>query len=328
MKRLLIILIVSSVLLSACNAPTSAPQTAVEDSASQADSRITELEKELKAKEEAIAKLQQQMQEQQRRLDALTPPPPSAPIIPATFVLGDLTITPTAVKTGEVVTIEISVSNTGGIEGSYTLVFQVERLGERTAEKNIEVTLKAGQTETVAFTTTVDVMPSIMWISPQATYTVNVNGKVGQFTVTEPPPTPEELEAKQVIEDLAYIKASVRNYSDDADPEPDGISLGISFYDSESRLISPSNVPLIVTIKLYYLGHPVADYQKDVRLLMYEDKLTINYSISQGIKIPFESLSVRSGNLTSFNQVEAQVTVTTPNQGDFSVTSTGIVDLN
>ena len=313
-ERLLIILIVSSVLLSACNAPTSAPQTAVEDSASQTDSRITELEKELKAKEEAIAKLQQQMQEQQRRLDALTPPPP------ARFVLAEPTITPTAVMTGEVVTISIEVSNTGGIEGSYMVAFKVKKVGQWTTIGLEEVTLNAGQTKTVTFTTTKN---------ESGTYTVDVNGKVSQFTVTAPQPTPTQPEQEQVIQNLAYIKASVRNYSDDADPEPDGISLGINLYDSESRLIYLNDVPLTVTIKLYYLGHIVADYQKDVRLLMYEDKLAINYStISQGIRIPFESLSVRSGNLTSFNQVEVQVTVITPSQGNFSVTTIGIVDLN
>ena len=252
---------------------------------------------------------------------ASTPAPPPKP---ASFVLGDLTITPKTVKTGETVTISIPVTNTGGMEGSYTGLFAVKQVGgdafEFTTLENIEITLNPEQTKTVTFTTTK---------SKSGTYTVGVNGEVlGQFTVTAPIEEPEEPEEPQVITGLAYIKASVRNYSDDADPESDGISVGISFYDSESKLIFASNVPLTVNITLYYLGQIPTSYPEGGQLLMYEDELAINYSMSQGIKIPFENLSFRSSKLTSFHQVEAQVTVTTPNQGDFSVTTQGIIDLN
>ena len=153
---------------------------------------------------------------------ASTPPPsPTIPVPPepAHFVLAELTITPTVVQAGEVVTISIAVSNAGGTEGSYTVVFKVT--GKWTMWENVEVTLKPGQTKTVTFTSKGHSRrdaSGLFEVQP-GTYEVNVNGKIGQFTVTEPavttpaPPTPEELEAKQIIKDLAYIKVSSWPYS-------------------------------------------------------------------------------------------------------------------
>jgi len=333
MKTLLVILLASLVLLSACTAPASVPPTATGDSASQADSRITELEKELKAKEEAIAKLQQQMQEQQRRLDALTPPPPPVPLAPARFVLAELTITPAAVKTGEVVTISIEVSNTGGTEGSYTLVFQVERLGKATAVKNMEVTLKAGQTKTVAFTTTVDVIPQDTLLdSLRATYQVNVNGKVGQFTVTAPtpapptpapptpaPPTPEELEAKQVITDLAYIKVSAWPYSDDADPEYEGVSITVSYYDSKSKSFTPSGVSVEVTVELYWYTNYPSIYQKRF-IVEYPDYSGLPLLLGEVVRIPYKDIQTKPSGMTRGPILI--LTVSTPKQGTFKVQDT------
>ncbi|MDP2729685.1 MAG: CARDB domain-containing protein [Dehalococcoidales bacterium] len=318
MKRLVLALLVSLLLLTACGAPASVPPTATGGSASQVDSRITELEKELKAKEEAIAKLQQQMQEQQRRLDALTPPPPSAPLVPATFVLTELTITPTEVTAGEVVTISIEVSNTGGIEGSYTVVFKVKL--DWTTWENVEVTLMPGQTKTVTFTTKgasrMDTSGVFKVVS--GTYTVDVNGKVGQFTVTEPPPTHEELEAKQVIQDLAYVKILTFGYSDDADPERDGISLHIAFYNSNSERIEFSDIPVIVNIEIY--KYPLTSdgfYNPRVNKLAYEQKVTIDSAFGlfgAEIKIPYEDMAVSRA---YFEFGDIKVIVITPKQGDF-----------
>ncbi len=114
----------------------------------------------------------------------VTPTPSSpAPVAPARFVLSELTITPTVVKSGEVVTVSIEVSNTGGSEGSYTVVFKVRK--DWTTWENVEVTLKPGQTKTVTFTTKGQSrrdMSGLFKIVP-GTYEVDVNGKVGQFTV-------------------------------------------------------------------------------------------------------------------------------------------------
>ena len=104
-------------------------------------------------------------------------PKPSVPMSPARFVLGDLTITPTIVNKGEDVTISIQVSNTGGAEGSYTVVFRHKQTqsGGSIWSENVEVTLKPGQTKTATLTTTP---------KESGTYHVSANDKVGQYTVT------------------------------------------------------------------------------------------------------------------------------------------------
>jgi uncharacterized protein YfaS (alpha-2-macroglobulin family) len=110
----------------------------------------------------------------------LTPGPTLTPkssgsLAPARFVLGDLTITPTAVIEGEEVTYSIQVSNTGGTKGSYTVVFKYKNTGGATGSNNVEVTLKPGQTKTATFTTTQN---------ESGTYFINVNDKGSQYTVT------------------------------------------------------------------------------------------------------------------------------------------------
>ncbi len=102
-------------------------------------------------------------------------PKPSVPLKPASFVLGDLTITPAAVTEGDEVTYSIQVSNTGGTEGSYTVVFKYKSTGGATGSDNVEVTLKPGETKTVTLTTT---------MNESGTYFINVNDKGSQYSVT------------------------------------------------------------------------------------------------------------------------------------------------
>ncbi|MDP2916410.1 MAG: hypothetical protein Q8O16_00605, partial [Dehalococcoidia bacterium] len=102
-------------------------------------------------------------------------PKPSVPLAPASFVLGDLTITPTAIMAGEKVTYSIQVSNIGGTEGSYTVVFKYKSSGGSLGSENVEVTLKPGQTKTATLTKTQN---------ESGTYFINVNDKGSQYTVT------------------------------------------------------------------------------------------------------------------------------------------------
>ena len=67
------------------------------------------------------------------------------------------------------------VTNTGGSEGGYTVVLKINGV----LEAREEVTLKAGESETVSFTTKKDA---------EGIYTVDIDGKIGKFTVTAPPP--------------------------------------------------------------------------------------------------------------------------------------------
>jgi len=111
-------------------------------------------------------------------IGAVTPPPE-----PAAFTPGSLSISPTEVDIGESVTIGISVANTGGQSGSYTVTLKINSVVEETRE----VTVAAGASETVTFATSED---------KAGTYAVDVNGLTGSFTVKEaavPPPPPSPV---------------------------------------------------------------------------------------------------------------------------------------
>ncbi|MBI2288116.1 MAG: hypothetical protein HYU83_03940 [Chloroflexi bacterium] len=91
----------------------------------------------------------------------------------------DSASSPAQVNTGESVTISVQVANTGDLSGSYKVTLKVNNVTE--ADKDI--TVVGGTTQTVIFTTAKDT---------DGTYTVNVNGLLGTFTVKTPvvPPTP------------------------------------------------------------------------------------------------------------------------------------------
>ena len=106
---------------------------------------------------------------------------------PAAFTAGSLVISPTEVAIGQTVNVSLSVANTGGIAGSYKVTLKINGVVEATKE----VTVGAGDSETVTFTTSRDVAGS---------YSVDVNGLTGSFTVKEkaappppPPPAPPEV---------------------------------------------------------------------------------------------------------------------------------------
>jgi len=71
-------------------------------------------------------------------------------IIPASFTISDLTVTPSEVEVGDEVTISATVTNVGGTEGSYTVALEVDG----SAEQSKTVTLAAGASTTVEFMVT------------------------------------------------------------------------------------------------------------------------------------------------------------------------------
>lgn len=95
---------------------------------------------------------------------------------PAHFVLSELTITPSSVKMGDTVTANILVSNTGGIEGTYVVIYKDDAI-----EDSRTVTLNAGETMVITYATTKNL---------PGTYFIDINGKVGQYTVTVLPSPP------------------------------------------------------------------------------------------------------------------------------------------
>jgi len=112
---------------------------------------------------------------------ALAHLPPEPEPNPAMFSLGSFTISPDKVTLGESVTISVEVTNTGEEAGNYTVTLKID--GGIKAIK--DVTLNAGASEEVTFTTVKDLPGG---------YAVDVNGLNGTFEVLEEPssapPTP------------------------------------------------------------------------------------------------------------------------------------------
>lgn len=111
----------------------------------------------------------------------------------AIFTSSDLSISPSEVNIGEMVTISVLVTNTGTASDSYKVTFKINGVVEATKE----VTLNAGVSKEVTFTTAKD---------KAATYSVDVNGLSGSFTVKEkpvpvpaPPPPPAPPEVKPPV---------------------------------------------------------------------------------------------------------------------------------
>jgi hypothetical protein len=105
-----------------------------------------------------------------------------APENPAQFVLGTLSVSPTTVEYGNDVSIKIEVSNSGSLTGPYEVVLKINNNVTGTRQ----ITLASGQSQSVEF---------IILGKDSGTFSVNVNGKTGSFTVK---PLPEVLETSNI----------------------------------------------------------------------------------------------------------------------------------
>jgi len=102
---------------------------------------------------------------------------------PAEFEVSDVTVEPEEVEPGDTVTISFSVTNTGGVAGTYTAILKINDV----EEKSEVVTVEAGETETVTFEVAKD---------EAGDYGVQIGdeeGATGSFTVVE-----EEVEGAAV----------------------------------------------------------------------------------------------------------------------------------
>ncbi len=88
----------------------------------------------------------------------------------AEFSVSNLSISPTEVNPGQLVTITCTAANIGAAAGSYTVHLGGDFMAER------EVTLEPGQSEAVSF----EVTPA-----EAKTFQVSVNGLTGSFVATE-----------------------------------------------------------------------------------------------------------------------------------------------
>ena len=101
-----------------------------------------------------------------------SPPPPVTPTASAAFTLSSLGISPPEVSAGEAVTISVFLANAGEADGSYTATLKINGIVAETRE----VSLVGGTSETVTFTTSQ---------GEASTYSIEVNGLPGSFTVKE-----------------------------------------------------------------------------------------------------------------------------------------------
>jgi len=114
------------------------------------------------------------------KVEAAPPPPEATPAPaqaprPASFTVADLSVTPREVRPAETLTISALVTNSGGSDGAYTAVLKINNVEE--ARKTVG--LAAGQSQRVTFTIVRD---------REGSYTVDIDGKTGVFSVVIPAP--------------------------------------------------------------------------------------------------------------------------------------------
>ncbi|MFC1939781.1 Ig-like domain-containing protein [Chloroflexota bacterium] len=98
---------------------------------------------------------------------------------PATFAVSGLSVSPTQVDIGATVTVSVTVTNTGDASGNYIVTLKVNNADVETKTG----TLAGGKSQQVTFTTSKNTA---------GTYSVDVNGLAGKFTVKAAPPTPSQ----------------------------------------------------------------------------------------------------------------------------------------
>lgn len=130
-----------------------------------------------------------------------------------------------------------------------------------------------------------------------------------------PPPTKEKPEGK-LITDLAYITAYGLGYSDDADPEYEGVQIYFQWNNSKSEYIHFRNIPMLVTIELFTSKINVETLKYEPIRCVYKGQAEIDSSSSY-IRIPFEHIKA-DPNIDD-NKGILKVGVHTPKQGDFSL---------
>jgi len=130
----------------------------------------------------------------------------------------------------------------------------------------------------------------------------------------EPLPPPTEKPSGGIIKDLAYIKGWSSMYSDDADPEYEGIGIHITWLDAKSEPIYFRNIPMSVSVEIFtYRGNWE---QKEIMRCVYKGNVQIDSSSSR-IRIPFEDINADPNTDDQFGM--GRVVIHTPKQGDYSI---------
>jgi len=118
------------------------------------------------------------------------------------------------------------------------------------------------------------------------------------------------------IPDIAYIQADAIGYSDDDDPQNEGVAIDIQFYDSESEPISFSNIPMSIYIELIAFEDSMDLFETDaVGEIVYEGNVSIDHSMRIGemlgnyIRISFDDIQVARSKYYQYGKVRIRVTI-------------------
>jgi hypothetical protein len=123
------------------------------------------------------------------------------------------------------------------------------------------------------------------------------------------------------IKDLSYIDVLAIGYSDDADPEYDGVAIDILFYDSKSESISFHDIPIAVDLELFGYRDPLVMFDSNYGEVIYEGSVRLDHSMRLGemfggyIRIPFDDIQANAEIYEPFGTLS--LVVSTPEQGDF-----------
>ncbi|MDL1911305.1 hypothetical protein FBQ81_11570 [Chloroflexi bacterium CFX6] len=151
---------------------------------------------------------------------------------------------------------------------------------------------------------------------------LNITPEKLPFAVSPSPQSPG------IIYDLAFIKVLAVGYSDDADPEEDGLSIDVVFYDSASQPINFRSVPITIHIQIYAYQDPLDALENRNAELIYEGSVSLDHSMAIGemfgryIRIPYSEIGAAPNHHTPFGTLK--VTVDTPAQGSFSASQDGV----
>jgi len=120
----------------------------------------------------------------------------------------------------------------------------------------------------------------------------------------------------KIIKNLAYIESMFYGYSDDADPEDEGIEISLLWYDTNSEWIYFRDVPISVDIEIYlrHYDFKIGEYILGERV--YSGRAHIDSSASD-IRIPFADINVAPSE--DWDSGLGKLTIHTPRQGDYSI---------
>lgn len=116
---------------------------------------------------------------------------------PATFTISDLSIYPAEINAGERIIISVLATNDGDLAGNYQITFKINNVTVET----VDIHLAGGDTKKVDFATAVDYVPG--------TYSVDVNGLLGTFTVKPPAPVPVDGSMQVYFFDVGQADATL-----------------------------------------------------------------------------------------------------------------------